>query len=174
MSIAELTRVVKAPAKPNESGNDAAWASIQAAIGLKLPPDLGDVGKCYGTGRFYGGHIQIYNPFSREYSEIINSELDSLRTALDLGMEVPYAIHPDRPGLFPCGRDESGGSIFWFTEGDPKAWPLILRPHGDDDYERWDLPITAFLAGALSNKLKCILWLKPFSKKANEFSASRT
>ena len=169
MSISELTAVVSPPGRRTEGGEIGAWARAQKTIGLSLPTDFRDFGIAYGSGRFCNGFLQVYNPFSKNYKGIIDSELSILRQLRRSKYKpLSFDVIPKRPGLFPWGRDENGGKLCWLVEGDPDNWPLILKTH-EDEIERLDTSMTSFLAGALSNKITCILWTERFKPKERVF-----
>src|SRR5437016_1107633 len=106
MSIEELMRIVKPPRTAKEPGDKKAWAELEKDFGLHLPSDWRDLGLHYGTGRFYGTFIHIYNPFSDKDRKYVDCECDVLRDLKQDGLNVPYNIHPDNPGLLPWGGDE--------------------------------------------------------------------
>jgi len=157
MSIQELMSVVKAPSRPLETGDKRAWAKLEADLGLQLPSDLYEFGLHYGTGRFWQGEIEVLNPFSKLYHKFLESEINRLRLARELGLDVPYESYPKRPGLFPWGRVD-GGTMYWLTDGQPEFWPIVLQKIRPSEWERLEMPMTTFLAKALKNELKCLLW----------------
>lgn len=171
MAIQDLTAIVQPPDEPLEPGKLAAWRSIQSKLGLALPDDLRDYGLAFGTGRFCGTYIQVFNPFSNEYRGLIDFQCDWLRDLKNYDMFPPYDVYPDSPGLLPWGRDENGHSMFWFTKGAPENWPIVLRRR-ENEYEEWSMTMTNFLAQVLGNKIKCILWPEKFTKKHRVFQAT--
>ena len=40
--------------------------------------------------------------------------------------------------------------MFWFTEGKPENWPILVRGHEEAIYERFDMQLTTFLARIMS------------------------
>lgn len=169
MAIDELVAVVPPPKRPLEAGPVKRWPAIQQSVGLALPDEYRDFGLTYGTGRFWNGEVQIYNPFSKDYLAIVESELANLRLATDLGLVVPFPVHPEPAGLFPVGRDHNGHSLFWLTQGKPEKWPIIAKPHGFDEWKQYKLPLTTFLARVLTNKTRCVLWMHKFGAADQNF-----
>ena len=173
MAISELVAIVRAPQQALETDNGNVWTRVVEDIGLTLPGDLREFGERYGSGRFCGGFIQVFNPLSVHYRKFIDHECNLLRKIASDIVPIEFAIYADRPGLFPWGRDEHGHRMYWLTEGLPEHWPIILRTR-ECEFERWEMPITTFLAKALSNEIKCLLWQTPFSKKQRVFNPGMT
>lgn len=162
MSIKELIAVVKSPKHPMEKGDARKWRAVQKRLGVRLPKDLYSFGKNYGTGCLCGGFIAVYNPFSASYMKFIETECESLRHANKRGKDWYVVVYPEAGGLFPWGMDQNGNSMYWRMNGSPNDWPIMLREHGFPKLEEWDLPMTTFLAKALTNKIKTVIW-DPFA-----------
>jgi len=168
MAIDDLVAIIPPPSGLLEIGGDDDWREVQNSLKLDLPQDLRDFGMRYGTGRFCNGLIQVFNPFSPEYQRIIEWECQTQRMVEEDFGKQPYAVYPERPGLFPWGRDENGHKMFWLIEGESAKWPILLESR-DVEYEQWDLSMTTFLGKALNNEVKCLLWQRPFSRKKLTF-----
>ena len=176
MTIKQLMSVVPPPARPRHTGRPARkWQDIQEAFGTTLPSDLRDFGLHYGSGRFIGGYLSVYNPFDPYYVKEIRFECGTLRMIKDsTHSDVPYDIFPDKPGLFPWGTDENGQRMCWLTEGPPDKWPTILMTH-IGRLERWDISMTSYLAKQLCNKITSILWdeLPPIPRSDRVFTPDK-
>lgn len=165
MAIDELIAVVPPPHNPTETGSLEAWSAIECAIGIALPEEIRDFGLRYGSGMF-GDTVEVYNPFSVNYLDTIRQVSDCYRDLKRAeGHEfIPYHIYPDKPGLLVWGSDVNGHMMFWLTEGEPAQWPLILMTV-DAQFERWNVPITTFLARIFQGEIGCILWDKDWIKQ---------
>jgi hypothetical protein len=75
--------------------------------------------------------------------------------------DYPYGAFPPTPGLILWADDDNGCMLFWLTEGDPDRWPILVTPPDGYSWERFELPMTAFLARAFSRQLHCVLWQQP-------------
>jgi hypothetical protein len=75
--------------------------------------------------------------------------------------EFPYQAFPPTPGLILWADDDNGCMFFWLTEGDPDNWPVLVTPPRGYHWERFDLPVTSFLARAFSRQLTCVPWRDP-------------
>jgi hypothetical protein len=155
MAISELLKVVPPPANPVEAKNGTAWKRAQEVIGSKLPNDFRDVGLHYGSGTFCGTYLGILNPLSADFERAVTFLLAELRERR-LTYNYPYGVFPEQPGLLPWGSDENGNVLHWLTEGAPDYWPIILQPEGAEGHEleRFDIPMTTFLAKAFTYELR--------------------
>jgi len=170
MSIHELIRVVAPPATPIAPGGEQELQAAISKCGLRLPADLFDIAATYGSGEFYNGAIEVYNPFTDRYKARVEGELDRLREGLQRGAEFPYGVHPVSPGLFPWGADDNDNAMFWLTEGSPEHWPVVVKT-AEDQFEKWEMAVTTFLAQALTNRIKSILWQTPFRQDKLTFKS---
>ncbi len=80
--------------------------------------------------------------------------------------ETEYALHPSRPGLLPFARDEEGGVLAWYTDGDADEWPVLAKSRLGE-WERFDFPLTSFLARAFQGKISPEVWNLEGPKKWN-------
>src|SRR4051794_25924945 len=113
MAIEELVAVLPPPSQPLEVGSLEQWKQVEATLHMQFPPDLYDFCVQYGSGLIAG--ITVYNPFSPAYESAVNRMLAifrGLRNDLSEG-SVPFPLFPERPGLFPVGKEDNGGTMFW-------------------------------------------------------------
>ena len=147
MAIEELLRVAMPPFQPLEVGSLDDWRVREQSLGITFPRDLYDYCLRYGSGQF--GTIQIYNPWSAEYIQFVESTLDMFRIVKqDRGPLMPYSVFPEVPGLFPAGGTQDSGKLFWLADGPPETWPLVLSD-STTEWQRLDLELTSFLAKTL-------------------------
>ena len=57
---------------------------------------------------------------------------------------------------YPWAGDVNGNDLYWLADDGRKPWPIIAR--AGYDFQRIDLPMTAFLARAMKREIECILW----------------
>lgn len=157
MSVNELIAVVPPPTHPVDPGTDLLRQQVEEKLGLRLPQDIIDFSLTYGTGTFSHGQFWVFNPFSRWYYSNIEEVCRLFRKLRrDEGPgRFPYNFHPERPGLLSWGSESNGHEMFWLTEGEPNAWPIIL--YDRVSFERWDLSVTTFLAKFFKCEISCIL-----------------
>jgi hypothetical protein len=164
MSLAELIEVVPPSPEPVETDPSEAKHAVEA-LGVALPQDLYDFGLRYGSGMF-GDAIRVYNPFGANYLACVRMVGDCYRDLKSAeGDEfIPYDIFPTSPGLLAWGDEVNGNVLFWLTQGEPNDWPIILFSRHDGSFERWDMPLTTFLAKVFKAEVDCVLgdreWLK--------------
>ena len=116
MALSELISIVAPPAKPTESGGASQIAFVEEVLGMQLPRDYYAFANAYGTGMFpfdYPGSIDVRNPFSAPYFQVIHEDLNLLRFWKPKMPEwVPYPIFPEPGGLFPWGHQQDGTIYF--------------------------------------------------------------
>jgi hypothetical protein len=166
MSVAELMEVVPPPARPRDSGDSPAWNGAEAKIGTPLPSDFRDFEFRYGTGVFNDpGRLCIFtrNPLAPDFESQFRSDCNWLREMKECAEldEFPYEVFPRLPGLILWGDDDNGCMFFWLTEGHPDKWPVQVTPPHGYFWERFELPMTSFLAQAFSRRQTCVPWNQP-------------
>lgn len=167
MSIHELAAVVPPPAAI--PFDEEAWRKSEEWLLLSLPDDYREFSAVYGTGMFCESFLQVYCPSSYEvYRGLIEYEARARPTPAG----APYKRHPSSPGLLMWCADENGNRLHLLTSGDADNWPVVAESH-EGDFEKFDLPITSFLAKALTNEIRPkLLWGQPFSP--SDFTFFRT
>ena len=174
MSIEQLTAIVPSPASPTEVPAEPDWKEIEKKLGIALPPDYRDFVSTYGSG-LLGNFIRVFNPFaSSEYLALIPSVERICKVRRELKAtegdeEVPYGIYPDSPGILPWGNDENGNTLYWLTTGHPETWPVIVGEGRGRAWQQFDMPMTSFLAAALSGDIECTIWPADFPNPPEDF-----
>ena len=166
MSVAELLAVVPPPARPKNVGDLAAWQAAEAAIGTPLPADFRDFVLRYGSGVFNDpGRLCVFprNPLAPDFEARFRSDCAWLRDMKGLAEmeDFPFEVFPPAPGLILWAEDDNGCMFFWLTEGPADAWPTLVTPPRGYFWERFELPMTSFLARAFSRQLVCVPWQQP-------------
>lgn len=158
MSVSNLSQLVSPPDSPIDPGSVDHRQNLESEIGLVLPDDVYEFIAVFGSGMF-SDTLNVLNPFSSSYLDTVNQISECYRgLKLSEGDAlIPYEIHPNRPGLFPCATEVNGGLIFWLTEGAPAAWPLILMTV-DFQFERRDVSLIEFLEQVFRGSSGCVLW----------------
>ena len=96
MAIHELIAVVPPAAEPIDRGSVELWPKVLDEIGFRLPDDFRDFGIHYGSGRFCGSFLQVFNPFWEHYIELVQNVCEPLVAA------KPFKTSNGRP--FPTRR----------------------------------------------------------------------
>jgi hypothetical protein len=120
----------------------------------------------FGTGVFNDpGRLCVTprNPLAPGFDARFRSECEWERDMRGLAGrdEFPYEVFPRTPRLILWADDDNGCLFFWLTEGDPDDWPVLVTPPRGYCWERFELPMTAFLARAFSRRLTCVPWQRP-------------
>jgi hypothetical protein len=154
-----LKDLIAPPARPLEAGPPRRRWAVEKALGTALPEGLCQFALAYGSGTFgaegFSGLLTVYNPFSPAYVARVRSWIDTFRRykRAESDKRFPYDLYPDRPGLLPCGSGERR-ALFWFVEGAPDEWPLVLQTP-DDRFRRFEVPLAEFLVLLFSGEDDC-------------------
>src|SRR5688572_22915249 len=57
-----------------------------------------------------------------------------------------YPVHPAKPGLLPVASTDAPIYVCFLTEGKPDKWPIVVQGAGYQEFERYDVSLTAFFA----------------------------
>jgi hypothetical protein len=159
--VLKLSKIVPPPKAPYEKGSAKEWTQLQKKLGTKLPDDFKEYGKKYGSGSFGlgGGDIFVYQPFSKQFLEMVNVHSCNLEAfkAGEGADYIPYEVFPAKSGLLVWGGDVNGYELYWKTEGEPNEWSIVVRS-ADNEYEEFPGPFTEFLADALTRKIVVQAW----------------
>ena len=176
MSITSLIVIVAPPTHPIETGAEAAWRAVESKLKVSYPRDLHDLMVAYGSGMFTnssgGDVVYFYNPFAAHYVEFLKGEHGDLREyRREEGKdEFEYPVFPRSPGVFLLGRASMEYDIFYLTHGEPDQWPVMVRSVGDSTFERYQMPLSQFLAELFGGKKRMAPWpAKWFAKRRITF-----
>jgi hypothetical protein len=168
MSIKELTSLIKPPAKPREVPRNPNWESIENKLSTRLPHDYRDYVITYGTG-ILGKFVIVCNPFSKvegfsllPFAKQMCKILRQLKES-EGERQVPFAIHPEHPGLLPFGGDENGNGLYWLTNSRPDKWYCVVGEARGKRWETFEMQMTTFLAKAFRGDVKCRIWPSKFA-----------
>jgi hypothetical protein len=167
MAIEELVAFIPPREEPIDGEGD--WGAAEAELGISFPSDFRALIRRYGTGEFFG-RLPIANPLTAWGRAWIGKQLKGwyeFRNAAELDL----AFHPERPGLFPWGRDTNGNSFFWLTKGAPDRWPIIQLQHGRAERpHRANATITTFLVRYAQNRYPTMLGGVKFDESKRRFT----
>jgi len=117
--------MIPPPATPVDAGPPEKRNAVEEALGLTLPDDMFDIAMAYGSGEFrtneYSLVLSIENPFSPSFISSAKKAKKQLK-----GLWKDYDVYPDTPGLFPCGTGEGPRDLYFYTDGPPNRWPLLV------------------------------------------------
>ncbi|MFO0965565.1 MAG: SMI1/KNR4 family protein [Gemmataceae bacterium] len=165
MAISELIGLVTPPVHPLDAGDEETVAAIERYLSSSLPTDYVDLVRRYGTGCFGDAtfYFWIDNFLGRDGVKSLDQELYFWREGRKLfPKEFTFDLFPARPGYLPCGADVDGGSIAWLVAGTPESWSVVAKSRDGKQFEVFDMPLTTFLAKALTHEIEPDVWPPDF------------
>jgi hypothetical protein len=175
MSVKDITSLIQPPPKPTHVPKRPNWDTTERKLGLKLPTDYKGFIAKFGSGLF-ANFIRVFNPF---HKDPYISLLDTAKTICDMYRDfkesegekvLPFALYPEEQGLLPWGNDENGNYIFWLTKGNASKWPTVVAEGRGPLWQRFDFPMTTFLAKILTKQIRCKIWPTSFPSKKRSFT----
>lgn len=169
MSLDRLRKLAPPPEKPVETGAPDAWGEVERTVGTPLPADFKAFTDLYGSGTF-DGFLYLFNPFTagqdgnllHERGAVLDGYVTSRNKFPD---RYPLPPFPEPGGVLPAGRTDNGDELYWVTEGEPDAWPVMVLGARGAKQETHRTTITGFLADLLSGKLATSLFPEDFRRR---------
>jgi hypothetical protein len=151
MSLKELVKLVPPPEHPADV--EGYWRLPEIILGTTFPPDFMALIGRYGSGRFFQGHLHVFNPLTLEWLACLKN-VEQIYNSLNHPLQpLPLSTHPASPGLLFWGCDENGNDCAWLTKGKPEKWPVVFLGHGYAAHpKQYRMTITSFLAGYAVDK----------------------
>ncbi|MBA4146917.1 MAG: SMI1/KNR4 family protein [Verrucomicrobia bacterium] len=162
-SLHRLITIEPPPIHLVAPGSLADWSRVETEVGARLPQDFKDYISVYGAGQ-WGDFFGVINPF---YKWKHPQAQESWRAWMDLrlgGLEemgrkypqytAPFRPHPASDGLLAFGYNDNGGTLCWQASGEPDSWRIVcLDGKLSEEYDAFDMTLTAFLAALLSEEI---------------------
>ncbi len=158
--LEKLWQIAPPPKKPKGVGSLAGWLHLEAQLGFELPAHYKEFIASYGNGRF-AEYFGVVNPFHTaandiNFSTFVQRRTNGVRLAQssypDYAVALP--VYPNKGGLFPWGYTDNGDTMFWLTEGDNSAWPIICVEIGyTNNLDRFELTIPDFIEQWLTQQI---------------------
>lgn len=154
--MADLTSLIRLCPPPPEP-TSVRWDTVEAALGMRLPPDYREFAERYGPGRFCD-YLGIFHPHGATAFVSLTGPVPGrvrahLRVDRDRGSRpVPY----DPDSLFTVGVTDNGEYIFWITEPAtaPEGWRIAVNEARGPRWYTHDGTLTSFLAAVLSGRTR--------------------
>jgi len=135
------------------------WAAIEDGLGLRLPGDYKLLAESFPEGWFRGWVLinlpdQTEQGQPRLLNDFVAGGLEALREFQETGACLfPFSLFPEPGGALPWAELDSIGTAYWLTgPGDPGAWPVIIATEEGDYWERFDGPVSEFLAEVVTGR----------------------
>ena len=129
--LAQLQTHCPAPGSPRDQLSDQEWNSRFRDLGTRLPQELVQLNRCYGTGHFVSsaspsnGSFGVYSDAVSSYAITRLAELRQKK--MKRKNTFPVALYFEPGGLLPVGWVGSGIDLCLRTEGDnPDKWRVSL------------------------------------------------
>ncbi|WP_161602071.1 SMI1/KNR4 family protein [Tautonia marina] len=134
------------------------FAAVETRLALELPNDYKRLVCAYGSGS-WKGFLWVLNPFSpNPYLNLLEQaqrHLDAERVIrAGWPADAPFALYPERGGLFPWGMTDNGDRLYWLTEGDPGYWPTVVYESRGPRYDFHRLGCCEFLLRWVAGELR--------------------
>ncbi|GAB4158226.1 MAG: hypothetical protein Tsb009_35380 [Planctomycetaceae bacterium] len=160
-SFEELLIVPNAPIDTDESAIERSMG----ALGIRLPHDYLLFCDKYGSGSVFtaGKRFELisagrvtYPDFVRDFSERQGQFRDAMETH-----DVGLGLYPEKGGLLPFGKDDSGTYFCWDTHSSPDEWTVVvIWEYEDDGFKRLNCSYSGFVCGLLKGSQPHPLWGK--------------
>ena len=142
------------------------WTGPEYRLCLSFPADYKELLATFGL-HCWGDFIHVLSPdTTNENLHLERAGLASLGALHEIRRKepdaVPFAVYPERCGLYPWGVTDNGDTLFWLTQGPPDQWPTVVIAARDRKHERHQYTATALLAQFLVGDLDSVLLLAPF------------
>jgi hypothetical protein len=160
-ALDELLTVLPPPKRPLHNQGD--WAVVEAAIGLRLPPDYKAFIAAYGRGTI-NNCLAIQSPFGLKSD--VREWWINWAAFYDCVAEyepLPYTIYPQPRGLLPFGTLGDVHILNWRTHGEPEQWPFVYYDRAEGFIEIKGLTAVDFVLEAVTRRSPLLIRLRSAS-----------
>jgi hypothetical protein len=157
-ALDELLTVLPPPRRPLHNRGD--WATVEAALGLRLPPDYKAFIAAYGRGTI-NNCLEIESPFG--VKEDVRKWWVNFAAYFDTVAEyepLPYPIYPQTGGLLPFGTLGDVHILNWRTDGEPEQWPFVYYTRENGFFEVKGLTALEFVLEAVTRRSPLLAQLR--------------
>lgn len=173
MGIRELLEILPKPTVPVDPELVGGMRSVANAIEIELPDDFREFIATYGTG-VIDNFLLVHNPFATIADVNLFAEQCRVSEALRYlrqrhRADFPFAVFPERGGLFLWGSTHNGDELFWVTDGPPNSWKCIALSSDGSEFFRFQGGLACFLCGVLSRRIVVPFFPAGFSSLSPRF-----
>lgn len=156
LSMQSLAKLLPPPAVPKDVGTEGRWRMAERQFHTALPADWRDFCTVYGSFGSIGPiGLVIVNPFNKGEWPWIKGRLGWFRrewAKVNDPKLYRYSLFPEAGGLFPFARMDPRIEIFYKTEGNPDAWPIVVWDEESRSWAEHNLTLTGFLTALFQGK----------------------
>jgi hypothetical protein len=173
MGIAQLLKVLPAPKRPVWAPRPQDWARIEKETGINIPRDYVTLVTNYGAGCI-DGFVWLFSPVIKNphinlVVQLLN-RTETERRGRELGLPVPYPLHPQPDCLVPWACTDNGDTLFWLGRG--MTHHVIVREFRGG-WEEFDMRIIEFLVRALKGGIEVDAFPDDWRSTPHKFTIAR-
>ena len=153
-AMRELTKILPPPKKPLDYDEDALHVN-HGIFQFDFPEDFLEFGRTYGSGEIKCAYSwEVWSPCRRLYPFLVLDFAVVMNACKDEIEDPPFAIFPERGGIFPFAFTANGDYVCWLTEGYPDDWPIVdIKDFGEGQYEVLKMNFSQYFVKVLTQKL---------------------
>ena len=166
MSIETLERALAPPSRAVETGDHAAWDSVDESLGVNLPGDYKQLVSRYGTGCI-DDFLWVLNPFTQNDNLNLviqaDAKLDALRQLRDeFGVGLPYPLFIEGEGLYPWAFTDNGDVLYLLIRKGLVVRTVVIGDSGGNEWQEFDGTVTEFLTALVARRIDIGFFPKEF------------
>ncbi|MFF7146394.1 SMI1/KNR4 family protein [Streptomyces nodosus] len=170
----DLTRLTELLARPQNTSPVPDWAAAETVLRTALPSDYKELIEAYGGG-FVDGYLLLLEPDCPNdvYDLLkISAEREEANASLWQFEDKPEELQTAGNRLVCWATTDNGEYLYWLVQpdDDPDSRTVLINSASGEDWERYEMTVTRFLAAVLDGEVHSeILWDK-FPLPQHEFS----
>ncbi|MFJ8542334.1 SMI1/KNR4 family protein [Streptomyces sp. NPDC093586] len=155
-----LTELLPTPAGPPTAPN---WSAVEKNLHTTLPADYQELIEAYGGG-YVDDYLLLLEPGCPNdvYDLLkISAEREEANDDLWEYEDKPAGMEPQGSRLICWATTDNGEYLYWLVRpGDaPASRPILINSESGEEWERYGMTVTRFLAAVLSGEIQSgILW----------------
>ncbi|QDT45075.1 hypothetical protein Pan241w_51930 [Gimesia alba] len=156
-AIRDLIQLIP-PSNHQSKGEYGHFLNQQLGGPLKLPDDYIDFLNHYSSGAFTEEGYPAWKILDLVTDQGISFSNDFLYVANETCLYAPEiisAVYPTLPGALPWGSYDQGLTFYWWVNGDPNTWEIIVDTRSEPIC--YQLSMTEFLVAFFSGQLPELL-----------------
>ncbi|MGW1591358.1 SMI1/KNR4 family protein [Streptomyces sp. NPDC002386] len=173
----DLTRLTELLASSEGTAPVPDWAAAETALRTALPADYKELIETYGGG-FIDGYLLLMEPNCPNdvYDLLkISAEREEANDSLWQFEDKPEELEDPGGRLICWATTDNGEYLYWLVQAndDPDTRTIMINSESGEDWERYDMTVTRFLAAVLAGEIRSeVLWDK-FPLPEHQFRPAR-